>query len=312
MVWTPDVLHVDGPFGTIPATLFVSREARAGAPVILLGHGAHTSKDDPTMQVLARALARGVDAGVVTLDCPGHGERRPADLDESAFDSLVQANMTDPDVFEQLATEWPLVAAAARGRDLRLSGATALRRILDGERLRFRDRAPARGRPRRCVLAVGGLLDEQAADPVAAERNAARNRIIRHGAAAFGDRQVLMTNMTHDEHFPIAGALEVFGLLPGPKRMGVWEGTHEQLDAEAMTMAVDFFRSHFRGPARHTMSGTHETTELLDVDMDQLARMAPHITVRWLRRPNREMRFSPKRASTTPTVETAIRNWAAI
>ena len=125
MVWTPDVLHVDGPFGTIPATLFVSREARAGAPLILLGHGAHTSKDDPTMQVLARALARGVDAGVVTLDCPGHGERRPADLDESAFDSLVQANMTDPDVFEQLATEWPLVAAAARGRDLRLSGATA-------------------------------------------------------------------------------------------------------------------------------------------------------------------------------------------
>ena len=94
------------------------------------------------------------------------------------------------------------------------------------------------------LLAVGGLLDEQAADPVAAERNAARNRIIRHGAAAFGDRQVLMTNMTHDEHFPIAGALEVFGLLPGPKRMGVWEGTHEQLNAEAMTMAVDFFRSH--------------------------------------------------------------------
>ena len=94
------------------------------------------------------------------------------------------------------------------------------------------------------LLAVGGLLDEHAADPAAAERNAARNHIIRDGATRFGDRQVLMTNMTRDEHFPIAGALEVFALLPGPKRMGVWEGTHEQLPADAMTMAIDFLRPH--------------------------------------------------------------------
>ena len=53
-----------------------------------------------------------------------------------------------------------------------------------------------------------------------------------------------MTNMTRDEHFPIAGALEVFALLPGPKRMGVWEGTHEQLPADAMTMAINFIRPH--------------------------------------------------------------------
>ena len=94
------------------------------------------------------------------------------------------------------------------------------------------------------LLAVGGLLDERVDDPAAAERNAARNRTIRDGAARFGDRQVLMTNMTRDEHFPISGALEVFALLSGPKRMGVWEGTHEQLTAEAMTMAIDFFRLH--------------------------------------------------------------------
>jgi hypothetical protein len=25
--------------------------------------------------------------------------------------------------------------------------------------------------------------------------------------------------------------------------MGIWEGTHQELSAEAMTMAVDFFRS---------------------------------------------------------------------
>ena len=97
------------------------------------------------------------------------------------------------------------------------------------------------------LLAVGGLLDEHAIDPAAAARNVARNRIIRDGAARFGDREVLMTNMTRDEHFPIAGALEVFALLPGPKRMGVWEGTHQDLTAESMSMAVDFLRTQLLG-----------------------------------------------------------------
>src|SRR3954470_5291846 len=117
MPWLPDRLLVDGPHGPIPATLFVPHDAPSGAPLVLLGHGAHTSKDDVTMQVLARALARGVGAGVATIDCPGHGDRRPPGLDEAGFDALVQQNMTDPAVFAQLAAEWPLVAAAARAHD---------------------------------------------------------------------------------------------------------------------------------------------------------------------------------------------------
>jgi pimeloyl-ACP methyl ester carboxylesterase len=241
MVWEPEVLHVDGPLGLVPATLFISRDVVAGAPIILLGHGAHTSKDDPTMQMLARALARGIGAGVATLDCPGHGERRPAGLDEAGFDALVQANMTDPAVFDQLAMEWPLVLAAARARDQRLTGATAYAGFSMGSIFGFGlvSRLPD---VRVVLLAVGGLLDEDAVDPAAAKRNRARNHIIRDGATRFGDRDVLMTNMTRDEHFPIAGAIEVFTLLPGPKRMVIWEGTHEQLPAEAMTMAIDFLR----------------------------------------------------------------------
>ena len=195
------------------------------------------------MQVLARALARGVGAGVATLDCPGHGERRPAGLDEAGFDALVQANRTDPAIFDQLAAEWPLVAAAVRTRDPRLSGATAYAGFSMGSIFGF-GIVPRLPDVQTVLLAVGGLLDEYAADPAAGERNAARNCIIRDGATQFGDRQVLMTNMTRDEHFPIAGALEVFALLPGHKRMGVWEGTHEQLPAEAMTMATDFLHKH--------------------------------------------------------------------
>ncbi len=245
MPWAPDILRVDGPHGTVPATLFVSRDATGGAPLILLGHGAHTSKDDPTMQALARALARGVGGGVVTLDCPGHGERRPPGLDDAAFDALVQRNMTDPAVFDQLAVEWPVVAAAARAHDGRLSGPTGYAGFSMGSIFGF-GVVPRLADVHTVLLAVGGLLDETVADAAAGQRNAARNRIIRAGAQSFGDRQVLMTNMTHDEHFPIVGALEVFGLLPGPKRMGVWEGTHEQLTAESMTMAIAFFVEHLR------------------------------------------------------------------
>jgi hypothetical protein len=245
MPWAPDLLTVDGPYGAIPATLFVPRDAPEGAPLVLLGHGAHTSKDDVTMQVLARALARGIGAGVATLDCPGHGDRRPAGLDDAGFDALVQANMTDPNVFTQLATEWPLVAHAARAHDPRLTGALGYAGFSMGSIFGF-GIVPELAEVRAVLLAVGGLLDEAADDPAAAERNAARNRILRDGASRFGDRQVLMTNMTHDEHFPIVGALEVFGILPGPKRMGVWEGTHEQLTAESMTMAVEFFVRHLK------------------------------------------------------------------
>jgi hypothetical protein len=245
MPWVPELLHVDGPYGAIPATLFVPRDASSDAPLLLLGHGAHTSKDDPTMQVLARALARGVGAGVATIDCPGHGERRPADLDDAAFDALVQQNMTDLAVFEQLAREWPLVAAAARTADPRLTGALGYAGFSMGSVFGF-GIVPELHDVVAVLLAVGGLLDEHHPDSAAAARNAARNAIIRAGAARFGDRQVLMTNMTHDEHFPIVGALEVFGLLPGPKRMGVWEGTHEQLNAESMTLAIEFFKEHLK------------------------------------------------------------------
>jgi hypothetical protein len=50
-----------------------------------------------------------------------------------------------------------------------------------------------------------------------------------------------MLNMTRDEHFPIDGAMEVLEMLPGPKRMGVWTGTHVDIPPEAIQLAVDFF-----------------------------------------------------------------------
>jgi hypothetical protein len=81
------------------------------------------------------------------------------------------------------------------------------------------------------VFALGGLT-----------RDEAPNVPIRAGAARLGGREVLMLNMTRDEHFPIDGAIELFESIPGPKRMGVWSGTHSDIGPEAIDLAVQFFR----------------------------------------------------------------------
>ena len=40
---------------------------------------------------------------------------------------------------------------------------------------------------------------------------------------------------------PDTGTLELFETIPGPKRMGVWAGTHEELPPESMQLITDFF-----------------------------------------------------------------------
>ena len=83
------------------------------------------------------------------------------------------------------------------------------------------------------MFALGGLMrNDPARDD--ADHVPASSRL--------GGREVLMLNMTRDEHFPIDGAIEVLELIPGPKRMSVWTGTHADLPPEAIQLAVDFLR----------------------------------------------------------------------
>jgi len=91
--------------------------------------------------------------------------------------------------------------------------------------------------------------------PIAARRDTALFRLLANvraerpkvfdrldDVARVGDREVLMLNMNHDEYFVMDGALEVFDLIPGPKRMGVWPGSHVDIPPEAIAWAVEFLR----------------------------------------------------------------------
>jgi dienelactone hydrolase len=221
-------LRLEG-YGTPPALLFRPPGAEA-VPLVLLGHGAHLSKDDPIMQMVAKGFCRGVPAAVAVLDCPGHGERRSAASSDDEFLADIARRMSDPGTRAELAADWKAVEAAARAADTRLTPATGYAGFSMGAMFGLQMVAdlPSVGA---AVFALGGLtLDPR------------RDELILSGAARLGRRDVLMLNMTRDEHFPIAGAVEVLERVPGPKRMDVWAGTHEELPPEAVELAVAFFR----------------------------------------------------------------------
>ena len=228
---------------TAPALLFVPA-VDGPLPLVLLGHGAHLSKDDPVMQVLARGFARGVPAAVALMDCPGHGERRPAGSTDEQFERDVAHRMRDPEGDAALVADWLAVEAAARAAEPRLTGPLGYAGFSMGALYGLSIVADLPD-VRAAVFALGGVIDEHG---IGGPAPAARNAKVRTGASRLGDREVLMLNMTRDEHFPIAGAIDVFEAIPGPKRMGVWAGTHVDIPPEAIVLANQFFARALSGP----------------------------------------------------------------
>src|SRR3954469_10488201 len=109
---------------TPPAVLFVPPGEHESLPLILFGHGAHLSKDDPIMQMIAKGFCRGVPAAVALMDCPGHGERRRSGLSDDEFLADIAQRMGDPGTCTELVRDWKAVESAARAADKRLTDAT--------------------------------------------------------------------------------------------------------------------------------------------------------------------------------------------
>jgi len=214
---------------TPPALLF-RPPGDEPVPLVLFGHGAHLSKDDPIMQMIAKGFCRGVPAAVALMDCPGHGERRTPGSSDDEFVADIARRMSDPASHTELVADWTAVEAATRAADSRLTPFTGYAGFSMGAMFGLQMVADMPS-VSAAVFALGGLT----LDP-------GRDELIRAGAQRLGRREVLMLNMTRDEHFPIVHAIEVLELIPGPKRMDVWTGTHAELPPEAVELAVTFFR----------------------------------------------------------------------
>jgi dienelactone hydrolase len=210
--------------GCPPALLFVPPGDHGSLPLMLLGHGAHLSKDDPVMQILAKGFCRGVPAAVALMDCPGHGERQT--VPDAAFEADIARRMSDAATYAEVRDDWIAVEAAARAADPRITGPTGYAGFSMGAMYGL---AIVSDLPSvvSAVFALGGLTNDDA-----------RDALIADGARRLGDREVIMLNMTRDEHFPIDRAIELFETIPGPKRMGVWAGTHVEIPAEAVELGV--------------------------------------------------------------------------
>jgi dienelactone hydrolase len=231
----PVRLAAVGAHGSVPALAFVPHDTTPSSPLLLFGHGANLSKDDPIMQQIAKTLARWVPALVALIDFPAHGERADSTTSPDVVAAAVEASMADDTLPAQLADDWNAVIAAARAQTRgrvgyvgfsmgAVHGFTSVGLVAEVEAAAF---------------IVGGLFLAGYPD---ADTSAKRNAMIRRGLPALGEREVLMCNMTRDEHFPIDLALEAFELVPGPKRMHVYEGTHWDVGPEAVRSAADFFR----------------------------------------------------------------------
>src|SRR6478672_10666564 len=106
-----------------PALLFVPPGDFDRLPLVLLGHGAHLSKDDPVMQILAKTLCH-VPAAVALMDCPGHGERRAPEITDEEFERDIARRMADADNYAHVRADWREVERAARAADTRIAGKT--------------------------------------------------------------------------------------------------------------------------------------------------------------------------------------------
>ncbi|GIU88097.1 MAG: hypothetical protein KatS3mg009_2612 [Acidimicrobiia bacterium] len=232
---TPSVrIAPEGPAGPVPALVFVPDDPPPSLPLVLLGHGAHLGKDEPTMQMLCGALTA-VPAAVAIMDAPLHGERRPPGREDDEWEADVLAAVGDPAVHAQVAAEWPLVTAAARAAVPRVTGPVAYAGFSMGSILGLSvvgDLPEVRA----AVFAVGGYVTE-------ARPHADRvNVLIRAGIPRLRDREVLMVNMTADESFPVGRAIEVLEAIPGPCSMHLYVGGHRDLPPGAMPGIVRFLR----------------------------------------------------------------------
>jgi dienelactone hydrolase len=231
-----DPVHVvaEGPAGPVPALVFVPDDSPARLPLVLLGHGAHLGKDDSTMQLLCRGLAS-LPAAVVIMDAPGHGERRGTHLTDEAWEADVLARMGDPAVHGQVRAEWPLVIAAARQAVPIAGGRVAYAGFSMGSIFGL-SIVGALPEVRAAVFAVGGYVTEERPG------SSSVNALIAEGIPKLGDREVLMVNMTRDESFPIARAIEVLDAIPGRCSMRVYVGGHRDLPPASMADMLRFLR----------------------------------------------------------------------
>jgi dienelactone hydrolase len=214
----------------VPALVVTPEGASGPRPVIMLGHGAGGSKDEPQMQSIARWLVRRESFAVAIIDGPVHGERRADGGD--AVGVQAREAMRSREVYEEMAVDWQRTVDACgelpdvsndRAAYLGFSMGTVLGVPAVAAEERFRC----------AVFAIGGVLGS-------------RPNVLEEAARTIS-RPVLMINQTEDEIFSRESAFHLYDALSGPKRVFFYPGGHTGVPREAMERVREFLHAHLAG-----------------------------------------------------------------
>jgi dienelactone hydrolase len=219
----------------VPALVLTPDGADGPRPVVLLGHGAGGSKDEPQMLQIARWLVRREAFAIAIIDGPVHGERRSTangDVGLEARQALVS-----PKTYQGMAFDWQRTLDVCgelpnvgneRPAYLGFSMGTVLGIMTVAAESRFLC----------AVLAIGGIMGD-GASPLSR-------------AAATIDRPVLMINQSEDEIFSRESTFRLYDQLAGPKRVFFYPGGHTGVPREAMERAREFLHAHMAGESAET------------------------------------------------------------
>ncbi len=109
------VLEVDG--RSVPAVLWTPAGATGARPLVLFAHGATRHKRADYILALAGRLVGGHGFAAVSIDAPGHGDRRTAAADDLQVFSEFLAEWSREGTVDDVLAEWAAVIDSVRALD---------------------------------------------------------------------------------------------------------------------------------------------------------------------------------------------------
>lgn len=235
----------------VPAVLYCPYPAQVRPPVLVIGHGAGSSKDDPIMRGLFEYwTAEGF--ACLAIDAPFHGER-PSRIDDPTallrrpFGGLHFGIQTAIDTMR--AVDW-----AESRPDLdasRLGYAGFSMSAILGVQFVAMD-----ARVRAAVFALGGagLLHYfvgMAPPEIRRDAEVVADALDpMHYAPLISPRPVLMVNGLSDMVIPAALGYVLYGALKEPKRIIWYDGGHGAIPHEHIHAMLQFFAEHLPAETR--------------------------------------------------------------
>ncbi len=223
----------------VPGNLWTADGTGGGGgtavPLVLIGHGAGTSKNEPYVVSLARRLVRHHGYAAAAIDGPVHGDRRSDDGGFAiSFAEFGQAWANEPGLIDETVADWTATLDALAALPDVGAGPVGYWGLSMGTILGL----PLVAAEPRIEVAVLGLMGL-----IGPTRE-------RHGSdAAKVTIPVLFLVQWDDEIFPRERAFDLFSALATPdKRLHAGPGAHSALTRDEYADTERFLADHL-GPA---------------------------------------------------------------